>query len=270
MLVDGEMRRRNGSWRGARVWVETGDPDLFLPEGLAGDLGMDLSAPPARVEDGRLEVPLPTGLRLGGVLLEPEGVRTWVGFEPGWLFSTVHNDAILPATVLRRYQVVLDYPRREVTIGSRGSLPHRGTSALGLVDPQTGMVQLPPIIGSDTLSFALDNGASYSFTTADLAERLSRAHPDWPTMSGALGTANIWGWWPEEEEGNWAKAALYRIVVVRLRWRQPTVEYVARRTGEGLSRKHIIRCPKRYVAREVFQLLPGVLNKEEKTLANAA
>jgi transposase len=49
-----------------------------------------------------------------------------------------------------------------------------------------------------------------------------------------------------------ANTALYRIVVVRLRWHQPTRDYMVRRTKEGLSKREIIRCLKRYVAREVF------------------
>jgi transposase len=52
-----------------------------------------------------------------------------------------------------------------------------------------------------------------------------------------------------------ANTALYRIVVVRLRWHQPTRDYLARRTKEGLSKREIIRCLKRYVAREVFSAL---------------
>jgi transposase len=52
-----------------------------------------------------------------------------------------------------------------------------------------------------------------------------------------------------------ANAALYRIVVVRLRWHQPTRAYMARRLTEGKSSKEIIRCLKRYVAREVFAAL---------------
>jgi transposase len=58
-----------------------------------------------------------------------------------------------------------------------------------------------------------------------------------------------------------ANTALYRIVVVRLRWHQPTRDYLARRTSEGLSKREIIRCLKRYVAREVFAALqaPTVL-----------
>lgn len=45
-------------------------------------------------------------------------------------------------------------------------------------------------------------------------------------------------------------------MIVGMRWHQPSIEYVARRTKEGLSKKEIIRCLKRYLAREVFGLLP--------------
>ena len=53
-----------------------------------------------------------------------------------------------------------------------------------------------------------------------------------------------------------ANAALYRVVIVRMRWHPPTIAYVERRSAEGLTKKDIIRCLKRYVAREVYQLLP--------------
>jgi transposase len=44
-------------------------------------------------------------------------------------------------------------------------------------------------------------------------------------------------------------------VVVRLRWHQPTKDYLARRRAEGRSKRESIRCLKRYVAREVYALL---------------
>jgi len=52
-----------------------------------------------------------------------------------------------------------------------------------------------------------------------------------------------------------ANAALYRIVLVRMRWDPDTKAYVERRTKEGKSKREIIRCLKRYVAREVFTAL---------------
>ena len=52
-----------------------------------------------------------------------------------------------------------------------------------------------------------------------------------------------------------ANAALYRVVLSRMRWDQRTREYVARRTTEGLSKKEIIRCLKRLIAREIYYVL---------------
>jgi len=53
-----------------------------------------------------------------------------------------------------------------------------------------------------------------------------------------------------------ANAALYRAVIVRMRWHEPTIAYVKKRTADGLSKRDIIRCLKRYLVREVYRLLP--------------
>jgi transposase len=52
-----------------------------------------------------------------------------------------------------------------------------------------------------------------------------------------------------------ANAALHRVVVVRLRWHRPSQAYMARRTAEGKTTAEVMRCLKRYVAREIFRLL---------------
>jgi transposase len=45
-----------------------------------------------------------------------------------------------------------------------------------------------------------------------------------------------------------ANHALWRIVITRMSAHPPTRAYVERRTTEGLSKKEIIRCLKRYAA----------------------
>lgn len=52
-----------------------------------------------------------------------------------------------------------------------------------------------------------------------------------------------------------ANRVLYVVVLVRLRHDARTRAYMARRIAEGKSKKEVIRCLKRYVAREVFQVL---------------
>ena len=54
-----------------------------------------------------------------------------------------------------------------------------------------------------------------------------------------------------------ANCALHRIVICRLQRHQQTRDYVERRTAEGRTMKGIIRCLKRFVAREVFGILRG-------------
>src|SRR5207244_1647031 len=53
-----------------------------------------------------------------------------------------------------------------------------------------------------------------------------------------------------------ANNALWRIALVRMSVDPATRDYVERRTKEGLSKREIIRCLKRYIAREVFNALP--------------
>jgi transposase len=54
-----------------------------------------------------------------------------------------------------------------------------------------------------------------------------------------------------------ANHALWRIVITRMSVHPETRAYVQRRTAEGLSKKDIIRCLKRYVAREACPYLRG-------------
>jgi transposase len=56
-----------------------------------------------------------------------------------------------------------------------------------------------------------------------------------------------------------ANRALYMICLARMRRDRRTKEYVARRTAEGKSKREIIRCLKRYVAREVYRVLISCL-----------
>jgi transposase len=52
-----------------------------------------------------------------------------------------------------------------------------------------------------------------------------------------------------------ANAALYRIALCRLRWDQRTRNYAQRRVAEGKTRREVLRCLKRYIAREIYPLI---------------
>ena len=64
-----------------------------------------------------------------------------------------------------------------------------------------------------------------------------------------------------------ANSALWRIVTTRMQHDPRTQAYVARRTAEGKTRREIVRCLKRYVAREIYNTL--VRNVEPATTITA-
>ena len=61
-----------------------------------------------------------------------------------------------------------------------------------------------------------------------------------------------------------ANAALYRIVLSRLRWDQRTQDYLQRRMAEGRTRREAIRCLKRYVARELYVVIRDAAGAHER------
>ena len=63
--------------------------------------------------------------------------------------------------------------------------------------------------------------------------------------------------------------ALYMIVITRMGHDARTRAYVRRRIGEGLSTKEIIRCLKRYVARELYKTLTRPTNPAQDLPAAA-
>lgn len=62
-----------------------------------------------------------------------------------------------------------------------------------------------------------------------------------------------------------ANCALWRIAITRLATDPRTRAYRDRRTKQGMSKKEIIRCLKRYIAREIYELLVPSKDLEQAT-----
>ena len=216
MLIDADMKRNDGSMRKARLWIDSGNPDFFMSKALARDLGIDLSEAAEKAVNGQLKVPAPAGVQINGMPLDFDSVNCVVVLQPFWLFSTMHNDANLPSTVLKKYHAVFDYPNMKITLARPGTLEPRGRSIPAQVNPKTGIVQIEIDIDKEKFSFALDNGASYSFGSEAVFTNLRESHPDWPVHYCALGCANIWGWLPKEE--SWPMIRLQKIQSGPVKW----------------------------------------------------
>jgi transposase len=104
-----------------------------------------------------------------------------------------------------------------------------------------------------------DTAALLLIAAGDHPERL-RSESSWAHLCGAApipaSSGKTAGRHRLNRGGNReANQALWRIAITRMKSHPATRAYVERRTTEGLSKKDIIRCLKRYIAREVYPYL---------------
>jgi transposase len=106
-------------------------------------------------------------------------------------------------------------------------------------------------VGANTAALLL-------IAAGDHPERL-RSEAAWAHLCGAApipaSSGKVTRWRLNRGGNRDANHALWRIVITRMSSHPATRAYVARRAKEGLSKKEIIRCLKRYVAREVYPYL---------------
>jgi len=192
IFVDAQFIRKDGSLRTARLWVDTGNPDFQITEKLAKDLGLDLSGPQIKSDDGvpQVQVQLP-GLRIGSMSLDLHGAATMVVLGPSNVFAGSQTDGNLPATILMHYQIGLDIAHRSMTLAQSGAARPKGTRVACLVQPKTGMVQIEASIDGKKYSLALDSGAPYSMISSDEIKNWGTQHADWPQAVGAAGPASL-------------------------------------------------------------------------------
>jgi transposase len=103
-----------------------------------------------------------------------------------------------------------------------------------------------------------DTAAEMLIVAGDNANRV-RSEPAWARLLGVAPIPASSGMTTRHRLNRGghrqANAALYRVVIVRMQFHEPTKAYVARRTAEGKTKREIIRCLKRLLAREIWTLM---------------
>jgi transposase len=61
--------------------------------------------------------------------------------------------------------------------------------------------------------------------------------------------------------------ALHVILVMRMRRHEPTRDYITRRLAEGKTKNEIMRCVKRYIAREIYHALREPARRTNELIA---
>ena len=208
VVVIAELTLPNGSTERVRAWVDNGNPDLELSRRLATLLGLAVSC-----NDHECSSPAPQALTVGGMKISLVGIKeAKIPLRPVTAASVLapgmNAEVNLPSSLLRHYDVLIDFPGHKFSIGAPGTIHFRGPSGKVQINAENGLIQVPSQLENKKYNLALDIGSCISFLSEDLFDKLTSAHPDWPHMTGAVGSANMWGL---EDEPKWKVMRVDRV-----------------------------------------------------------
>ena len=170
--------RSDGSIHMALLFVDTGSPSLTLRESLIQDLHLNQNAPLV-FDIGGLSVEVPRGDVIGEAR------------EPSSIGSGLKVEGVLPAGILQRYQVVIDYQARTLTLAKPRTLTPKGIAVPFRIKQETGLIAVNAVIDDIPSWITIDTGSAYTWFRQSAAKRWRAMHPDWEHGVGAVGASNM-------------------------------------------------------------------------------
>jgi hypothetical protein len=169
--------RPDGSPRQALAYVDLGSPSMLVSEALFKELQLDQK---------------PLSFKVGNKPVQVEASNVT---SDNWLPFTVGEnrkvEALLPAGVLRHYEVVIDYAKRTLTLADPGILVPQGTAVPCRVDGKTGLAAIDISVDGHTHPVTIDAGSAYTWLNKRTVQQWLATHPGWQRGVSAVGTANM-------------------------------------------------------------------------------
>jgi hypothetical protein len=100
-------------------------------------------------------------------------------------------EATLPASVLQRYQVVIDYRARTLRLAPPGTITPEGIPIPFRINKSTGLIVVDVKIDRSMYAITVDSGSAYTWVRQSVAAEWTRSHPEWRRGTGAVGAANM-------------------------------------------------------------------------------
>jgi hypothetical protein len=189
IVVDVTLALGDGSTERVRGWVDNGSSDFYVNRRVAALLGVGLSC------DGQFcrgsFKPGGPEVVIGGMKISLVGVKdVKVPVLASAIGPGMSAEINIPSTILRNYDVVVDFPDRELTLSTPGRVKFKGVKNKMTVQSGDGLIGIPSKIENKNYEIGLDLGSSVNFLSEELFEKISGAHPAWPRMMGAVGPFN--------------------------------------------------------------------------------
>src|SRR5579863_17809 len=156
VVIDIYLPLPGGSTKRVRGWVDNGDTDVWMSRRAATLMGLSITCtdqecsapPPTAIKIGEMHIPLADLPRVRIPLKPPSADSV---MAPG-----MSAEIKIPSSVLRKYDVLINYPDREFSIGVPGGLKFNGVKDKMMVGAD-GLIQIPSKIENKNFTLGLDN-----------------------------------------------------------------------------------------------------------------
>jgi hypothetical protein len=170
--------RPDGTVRKALAFVDSGSAGMIVSEELFKELQLG-EKKPLTFQVGEMPVPV----EASAVTSE-----TWLPFPLG---KDRKVEALLPAGVMQRYDVVIDYSKRSLTLAQPGTLKGEGYAVPLRVNEKTGLIAVDVGIDGQKYVVTIDCGSAYTWLGKKTAGGWLKDHPEWERGTGAVGLSNM-------------------------------------------------------------------------------
>jgi hypothetical protein len=209
VIIDVYFPMPDGSKTRVRGWVDNGNDGMWITESLAKKLSLQSSGETREAMGMKVRmVQPPPQLLVGNMAISLKDVKQARGIVDRDSIAPGSSAQInLPATVLRNYDVLVDYPNREFTIAAPATLHFTGKPSKAFINPANGLIQITGALENEKQNLGLDLGAVSFISNATLSDWIKK-NPRWPHMTGAIGPANLWGL---DDEPTWTLLRIPKI-----------------------------------------------------------
>jgi len=202
IIIDVYLPLPDGAQKRVRGWVDNGNADVWVSERVGKLMGLQPTADSKETEVLGAKVrtvAAPREIVVGGMKILFAGIKEARMISADSIAPGSSAEINLPSTVLRNYDIIMDYVDRELTLAVPGQAKFTGKSAKAFVNPPNGLVQVPAQIQGKPYQLTLDLGSCFSMLAADVFDELANENPKWPRHTGAVGPELFWGM---QEEAN--------------------------------------------------------------------
>jgi hypothetical protein len=196
IIIDVYLSLPDGGQKRVRGWVDNGNADLWVSERVAKLIALQRTPDSKETEILGAKVrtvEAPKGVVIGGMKIAFSGVKEAKMASADSIAPGSSAEINLPSTVLRNYDLVMDYVDREFTLATPGQAKFTGKSTKVFVNPPNGLIQVPANIAGKNYQMSLDLGSCFSMLAGETFQQIAKANPKWPRNTGSVGPEIFWG-----------------------------------------------------------------------------